>query len=311
MLDNIKDNIDTAVSGVIMKRRGRAPKLRALIRMLVRFLDDMRKDHVAQYAAQVAFFTVLSAVPFLMIMLLCLKYVVSVDVVSFTDAVAEAFPVQVSVYLSQIITEVFYRSESIALMSVTVIAALWSSSRGIMAVYCGINQIYGYVRVYNWFGARLTSLIYNILFLIVIMGSVLILVFGNALLGIIGSEHIFVHYTLELIFRLKFPIFFVLFVLSFTAIYTFLPQRKVKFRSQLPGGTITAAGWIVFSYAFSIYVEYFAGYSVLYGSLTAIILLMLWLYFCMYMLLIGAEINKHVETGYFKRVKKLITSNKK
>lgn len=304
MLNNLKDNIDYVCNDFIMSRCGRMPRVKAFLRMFIRFIDDMKNDYVGQFASQAAFFTILSAVPFLMIVILCLKYFVNVDVKAITTAIEAAFPLQVSIYISQIITEVFYRSQSMALLSFTVIAALWSSSRGIMSIYCGINQIYGYVRLYNWFSARIASLFYNILFTAVFVGSIIVLLFGNSLMSLIRPEHFVVYYTLRLILKLKFPIFFVLFVLAFTAIYTLLPQRKLKFRSQIVGAVATAVGWIGFSYLFSVYIEKFARFSVLYGSLTAVVLLMLWMYFCMYMLLIGAEINKHIENGFFRRLRK-------
>ena len=310
MLDDFKDNIDSVWNKFIMKRRGRAPRVRSFLRMLIRFTDDMRKDYVGQYAAQAAFFTVLSAVPFLMIVILCLKYFVNVDVNAVTEMIEAALPLQVSSYISQIISEVFFRSQSMAVLSFTVIAALWSSSRGTMSIYCGINQIYGYVHIYNWFSARLASLFYNIVFLAVLIGSIIVLIFGNSLMSLIALESGVTDHPLRLIFALKFPIFFVLFVLAFTAIYTLLPQRKIRFRSQIIGAVATAVGWMVFSYLFSFYIERFARYSVLYGSLTAIVLLMLWLYFCMYMLLIGAEINKHIENGFFRRMKRNIFHKK-
>ena len=310
-IDNIKDNIDYVCNDFIMKRRGKAPRFRAFLRMLLKFVDDMRADYVGQYAAQAAFFTILSAVPFLMLIILCLKYFVSVDLTAFIDTIDSVFPSQVSIYVSKIITEVFYRSESMAVLSATAIAALWASSRGTMAVYCGLNQIYGYVRMYNWFSARIASFFYNILIVAVIVATIIILVFGNTLMSFMDSEFVLAHYALVFILNMKFPIFFVLFVLAFTALYKVLPQRKTKFRSHIVGAVATAGGWIGFSYVFSIYIEYFAKYSLIYGSLTAVVLLMLWIFFGIYMLLIGAEINKHIEMGFFKRVKKNVFYKKR
>lgn len=302
-LDNIKDNIDEACNDFIKKRNGRLPRGRSFLRHFLMFVDDMRNDYVGQFVAQAAFFTVLSAVPFLMLVILCLKYFVVIDVNSVLSTINNTFPVQVSIYLSQIITEVFQRSESMAVLSITVIAALWASSRGTMAIYCGLNQIAGYVRPYNWFAARIASFFYNIVLMAVIAATGIILIFGNALLSVLDERMMIENNPLTALFRLKFPIFFVLLVLAFASIYTFLPQRKLKFRKQLVGAVATALGWMGFSYLFSIYVDYIAKFSLLYGSLTAIVLLMFWIFFCIYMLLIGAEINKHIEDGFFKRVK--------
>lgn len=306
MINDLKDNIESAGIKFLKKQKRRTPRIVSFANMAAEFLDDMARDNVGLYAAQSAFFTVLSAVPFLMIVILCLKYFVDVNVASITMPIRNAFPEPVSTYISRIISEVFYRSESLALLSATVITALWSSSRGTMAIYSGLNCIFGYVGIRNWLFSRIASFFYNLLLLVVIVAAVVILVFGNTLMTFIDKEFVLAHYLLLGIFKLKFPIFFVLFVLGFAALYTFLPQRKAKYRSQLIGAAATALGWIGFSYIFSLYIMHYSRYSFLYGSLTAIILLMLWIYFCIYMLLIGAEINKHIESGYFRRMRQKV-----
>ena len=66
----------------------------------------------------------------------------------------------------------------------------------------------------------------------------------------------------------------------------------MELSKHIPGAVLAAAGWLLYSYAFSIYVDRFNGFSNMYGSLTTIILIMLWLYFGMYITLIGAEFNQ-------------------
>ena len=70
-----------------------------------------------------------------------------------------------------------------------------------------------------------------------------------------------------------------------------LPNRKSHIFRELPGAIITAGGWLLFSYLFSYYIDNMGNYSYTYGSLAALAICMLWLYFCMYILFIGAEIN--------------------
>ena len=82
-----------------------------------------------------------------------------------------------------------------------------------------------------------------------------------------------------------------------------LPNRKADLRSQLPGSILCALAWSVFSFGLSVYVDYFNGFS-MYGSLTTIALLMLWLYFCMYILMICAELNDVYEEHWAKRRRK-------
>ena len=79
----------------------------------------------------------------------------------------------------------------------------------------------------------------------------------------------------------------------FTSHYTYVPVHKHTLRSQVPGGVFATLGWIIFSYLFSIYFNHFSNFSYMYGSLTAIVVVMLWLYICICILLVGAEINYH------------------
>ena len=82
-------------------------------------------------------------------------------------------------------------------------------------------------------------------------------------------------------------------LVSRTALYTWLPYERQDIRLQLPGALISTVGWIGCSYGFSIYFNYFGNYSYMYGSLTAVVILMLWLYACICILFFGAEINQH------------------
>ena len=72
---------------------------------------------------------------------------------------------------------------------------------------------------------------------------------------------------------------------------------------EIPGAIFTAIGWMVVSWVFSIYLDIFNGFSSMYGSLTTIVILMLWLYFCMYSILLGGEVNKLMYDKLFKPMK--------
>ena len=74
-------------------------------------------------------------------------------------------------------------------------------------------------------------------------------------------------------------------------LYKFLPNQIVQLKVQLMGAAFSAVGWMIVSWIFSVYLNIFKGFSSMYGSLTTIVLIMLWLYFCMYILLLGGEVN--------------------
>ena len=66
-----------------------------------------------------------------------------------------------------------------------------------------------------------------------------------------------------------------------------MPNHIVQLKVQLMGAAFSAVGWMIVSWIFSVYLDIFKGFSSMYGSLTTIVLIMLWLYFCMYILLLG------------------------
>ena len=77
--------------------------------------------------------------------------------------------------------------------------------------------------------------------------------------------------------------------------YKFFAGKKVPFKNQLPGAIFSALGWVFFSLIFGFYINTFPDYSYIYGSLTALILFSFWLYWCMIIFLLGAEINLFVQ----------------
>lgn len=114
-------------------------------------------------------------------------------------------------------------------------------------------------------------------------------------------------YVLELILELRALVLMIIMIILFDVVFTLIPNRRTTFRSQLPGAVICAVSWYLFSFGLSVYVDRFNGLS-MYGSLTTIVLIMLWLYFCMQILMMSAEFNvvfdEHIEKWHQKRRKR-------
>ena len=98
-------------------------------------------------------------------------------------------------------------------------------------------------------------------------------------------------------------------ILFFLVLYMFVPNRKSKILYELPGAIATSAGWIGFSYLYSFYIDHMSNFTNTYGSLTAVVLLMLWLYACMYMLLLGGELNVYLRS-FYKKKENIVEENK-
>ena len=88
-------------------------------------------------------------------------------------------------------------------------------------------------------------------------------------------------------------------MIFFLLIYKFLPNRRTKLKRQIPGAVFAAIGWMIITWIFSVYVDVFQGFSDMYGSLTTIVLIMLWMYFCMYTILLGGVVNVMVSDEIF------------
>ena len=132
--------------------------------------------------------------------------------------------------------------------------------------------------------------IYTLIFALAILFMLGFIVFGNYVKSVLFQK--FPHTALLTFFGswMKWLFGILILIVFFIVIFTALPNKKLDFKEQIVGACFTAVGWTVFSYGLSIYVDYFNGFS-MYGSLTTLMLLMLWVYFCVYIMLIGGELN--------------------
>lgn len=252
--------------------------------------DCVVEDHVGAYASQSAFFFVLSLIPIILLLLTMVQYtpVTRSDVMK---AVTEVFPKTVTPFLLSIINEVY--SQSTAVIPVTILVALWSAGRGVLAMTSGLNCIYQSTETRNYFYLRLRASVYTVLFLLVIILGLLLAVFGNRISVFVEMNVPVLEKAVEFLIRIRTILTVGVTMLFCMLLYQFLPDVKIKtqWKHQIPGSVFSAVGWQVISLIFSVYLDIFEGFSTMYGSLTTLILVMLWLYFCMYIILIGGVIN--------------------
>ena len=167
---------------------------------------------------------------------------------------------------------------------------LFGNIRAIVSVCDSMN----YILLIN----RLYSMLYMFLFVIAIIISLLLLVMGNRIHAVLVIHMPFLGKVLGRILSAKTFLVFVVLFLVFLVLYRYLPNRKASLKSQIPGAFIIAVAWSLFSYFFSLYFTFFPNFSNMYGSLSALIMVMLWLYCCMNLLLYGAEINAYFENQF-------------
>ena len=246
-------------------------------------------QRISVNAAHVSFFLVLAAFPLLVLLLSILRYT-GLDVNGLTDMLHGIVPEALFPAIERVILSA-YRGTSGAVISLSLVLALWSASRGFYSLATGLNDIYGVAESRDFWRVRILSVLYTFLFVIVLLLTLVLNVFVPAFLekipvrgllwGLVGD-------VLDMRYFLLFLVQTGLFVAMFMA----LPNKHNKFMDSLPGALLASIGWQVFSNLYSIYVEKFASYTNIYGSVYALALSMLWLYFCITILFYGAVLNR-------------------
>ncbi len=268
--------------------------LRRLLFIGYDFNRHMSKKNISAFAASTAFFLFLSLIPMLMLLCAVIPYT-PVTEANLLRVVTDIAPDTMDALLSGIITEMY--DKSIGIISITAIVTLWSAGKGILALMRGLNAINDVEENRNYLLLRIVASFYTFMIIVLMLLSLITMVFGNTLVNIIEGVIPQSTYLFELL--MHFRTLFVWFVITiFIALmYTYVPGGKLGFKMQLPGAVIAAIGWSVITWGFSVYVDYFNGFST-YGSLTTIIILMLWLYACMYIVMAGAFINRYFKPAF-------------
>jgi len=272
--------------------------LKKSIKMIFGFVDAMQDDHVGAYAAQSAYFIMLSFFPFTILLVTLIQYT-SITAQDVYHAAQMVFPESMDNFILGLIEEVY--SKTALTVSLSAIVTAWSAGKGFLALMRGMNTIYNVEERRNYFVLRLRSALYTVAFVVAVILSLVVLVFGNSLHEAAVQYVPLLAVITGVIVRFKGILAIGFLSVVFVILYRFVPNRRARLISQAPGGIFSAVCWYLFSIGFSVYVEYSPGLSNMYGSLTTIVLVMLWLYFCMYIILIGAEINSYFE-DQFRRV---------
>jgi membrane protein len=257
------------------------------------FAKRIDSKTISVHAAQVAFFILVSFFPFLMFLITLLQYTpLSEDII--LTVVPAIVPGSISTLVADWLRET-YDAASGTILSVTVLFTLWAASKGFSGIIYELENIYEVKERRGFIKRRLHALADTIVFTFMLIISLILLVYGNPILKLI-------HQIFPLLSNIDMAVFlvrsagaFLLFVLYFLVLYRFVPNRKTTFRKELPGAGFAAFLWICFSYIYSLYIDYHSSFSSVYGSLTYIVLLMLWIYGSIIIIFLGALLNQYLQ----------------
>lgn len=264
------------------------------------FSEHMKKQNISAYAASIAFFFFLSLVPMLIMICTIIPYTPLTEE-NLVTAVTDLTPDRIDPLAESLIADVYDKSAGI--LSIALLATIWSAAKGVMALMTGLNAVNGVEEKRNYFLVRAVASVYTVVMLLVVILSLFLMVFGDQLVSLALHRIPQLETVVSFAMNFRFILVWAVLTLLFAAVYTYVPDVKLKFKEQIPGAIFAAVVWSVFSWGFSIYVTYGNSYGI-YGSLSIIIIVLLWMYFCMYIIMIGAYMNR-----YFSPVNKVLVKH--
>jgi len=272
------------------------------------FTQGIKDEHVAAYAGQSAFFIFLSIFPLIHILLL-LTSALPISEPALVETLTEIFPNDLSDFVKKMVDDIFHGG-STALTIISVVVGLWSSSKGIMAIRSGLNEVYRSRDMRNFLITRLVSVLYTAVFVFFLLLYTAISIFGRQIAEGIGKKYENLKGLSDFLVNIRGVAAFGLAFLLILFMYTELPRRKLLMRCQIPGAIFTAGAWSLISWGFSYYVEYTMQKSQMYGSLSTIIIFLFWIYLMVNIIFLGGQLNSFLYLYVFKEKAKQIEERK-
>lgn len=249
----------------------------------------IREKQISLHAAYAGYFIILAVFPALLMLLSLLRFA-GLQAEILVDMMGEILPPALMETVEGMVYSAWLHSTG-TVLGLSALTALWSASRGVYGLLRGLNAVYDVWENRGYLYTRGISVIYTFLFGIVLILTLVLHVFGNAVFRWLSMvDNPVVIFLVDLV-DVRFFLLLMLQSLIFTLMYMVLPNGRNGFGSSLPGGILSSVGWLVFSDLFSIYVEHFNRYSLIYGSVYALALGMLWLYCCLSILFYGGALN--------------------
>ena len=261
---------------------------------LKKVYDEAMAEDIVSNAAQVAFYFIFALFP-LLLFLLSLFGIVLESAENFRQELftylRQVIPASAITLIEQTLNEVVQGSSG-GKLTFGFLLALWSASAGIDSLRIVLNDVYDLEEKRAWWKYKLTCVLVTLGLTVIISVVLGIAFYGShlltSMLAAAGMET-FAPYVSG---ALSFILILAALLLVFACIYAFVPNHsKFTFRYITPGAVTGVFLWLAFSFGFRIYLAYFDSYAKTYGSLGAIIILLLWLYLTALVILIGGVIN--------------------
>ncbi|WP_335871029.1 YihY/virulence factor BrkB family protein [Bacillus sp. 2205SS5-2] len=251
--------------------------------------ESVKNSELTGFAAQLAYFFLLSLFPLLIFFVTLLSYLpfTEEDILS---VIHDFAPGDTMNLIRSTLNEVMSKRNT-GLLSFGLLATIWSASRGLHALIKSLNRAYDVEEERPFFIQIGVSILLTLALIFVFFIVLLLPVFGEQIGLYISSKLGFSNLFAVIWESIRWALTPFLLFIIFVVIYFLAPNKKISCTSAFPGAIFAAVGWVVVSFGFSYYVSNFGNYSATYGSIGGIIVLMVWLYLSGIIILIGGEVN--------------------
>ena len=282
---------DIIIEDSMRRRAARLMMKKKRLEYLKDFLQGITDAKLSVYASSGAFFLFLSLFP--MVLLGCSFLPLTTLTQDYlTNYLSALLPDIVSELIAVIVDQVY--DSTITAISLSALLVLWSASKAFLGLLRGINAVCGVDTPRNYFRLRARSGICVALLMIVTLITLVLIVFEHRMIELLNGALPEGNIIREFVVNFRFLMILILLALVFMLVYKWMPYKRMRAVRQIPGAAVAAVLWMLLSWFFSFYVRNFSSASI-YGSLTAVILAMFWMYYSMFIILFGAYINVRLE----------------
>ena len=264
-----------------------------------RVWHEIEDDDVFGQAAKLSYYFLLAVFPLLLVLTTLFGYLTQIG--DLRAALLDYFRRVVPSSAFQLVVTTLDQISSGAgggKLSIGILGTLWAASNGMAALSHSLNVAYEVKEGRPWWKSRLIAAVLTLAFAIFTAVAMLLVLAGGRmgafLAGRFGLEDVFAiawnigHWLVAL----------VLVLIAVDLLYRFAPDRKNRKREWItPGGIVAVALWVLVSLGFRVYLHFVNSYNATYGSLGAVIVLMLWFYLTSAAVLIGAEVNSEMDSA--------------
>ncbi len=251
------------------------------------------KEHEIIYVGgQIAYFFILSVFPFLIFInsLIASFNIPSEAAISF---LSPFLPQQIIAFIGHYL-EYINSQSSLSLLSFGILLAVFSSSKSVRSLKNAFDRAYGVDNARGFFSQIFFSMLFIFIFAIILIVLITVVAFGNDFIAKTLSDMNIALAFIDLSSLMRWLTTAAVLFISISIIYKFIPSEKVPFRETVPGTIFSICTFMILTWLFSVYVNIVVSEAVVYGSVGAVILAMLWMYFAGILLILGAEINKTI-----------------